>query len=124
RRTRGTTRDDPPGHRSPENQLTNSPSNPGLDREATKTPACRSHDTDLFFPGPATGGEMRRQIAQAKQICFTCPLLHPCRAWALNQPAQHLHGIWGATTQPERRLLQRQHRKTSQTAVANNALNA
>lgn len=73
---------------------------------ATETPACRSHDTDLFFPGSAAGARMHRQIAQAKQICFTCPLLHPCRAWALSQPARHLHGIWGGTTQPERRLLQ------------------
>ncbi|WP_425561552.1 IS3 family transposase, partial [Micromonospora olivasterospora] len=35
RRKRGTPRDDPPGHRTPENQLTNSPSNPGLDTWST-----------------------------------------------------------------------------------------
>ena len=32
RRIRGPTRDDPTGHRTPENQLTRSPSNPGLDK--------------------------------------------------------------------------------------------
>jgi putative transposase len=37
RRVRSPTRDDPPGHRTPENLLTNSPPNPGLDMKSSST---------------------------------------------------------------------------------------
>jgi hypothetical protein len=37
RRTRGTTRDDPPSHRNPENQIIQSPSNQGLDSSPLPT---------------------------------------------------------------------------------------
>jgi putative transposase len=42
RRTRGTTRDDPPDHRGTRNQLTNPPPNPGLDMSVASTMAVRS----------------------------------------------------------------------------------
>lgn len=79
---------------------------------ATDTPGCRGHDSNLFFPDSSAGrAEMHRQIQRAKEICLTCPLLHPCHAWAHSQPARHLYGIWGGTTQPERRKPQsRQHK--------------
>lgn len=68
--------------------------------EATETPACRGHDTNLFFPdnGPGAG----KQIAKAKAICRSCPLKVTCEEWALAQPPQHLHGVWGGLSRGQR----------------------
>lgn len=63
------------------------------------TPACDGR-TALFFP--EKGGE---GVPEAKALCRACPLLRTCRAWALQQPAQWLYGVWGGTTQYERRAL-------------------
>ncbi|MEW2386542.1 WhiB family transcriptional regulator [Micromonospora sp. NPDC047707] len=75
---------------------------------------------------PATPGRCRTrgQDPSFVSVCFACPLLNPCRAWALDQPAQRLHGIWGATTHPGRRHLRKRHRKANQTAAAGDALDA
>ncbi|XVV17772.1 RHS repeat-associated core domain-containing protein [Actinoplanes sp. CA-131856] len=48
RRTRGTTRDDPAGHRNPRNQLTNSPPNPGLDKTIASRTAGNGNLNWLF----------------------------------------------------------------------------
>jgi WhiB family transcriptional regulator, redox-sensing transcriptional regulator len=64
--------------------------------------ACRQFDTELFFPigtaGPAAG-----QIALAKAICQTCPVRTTCLDWAMRHHPQY--GIWGGTTEQERRSL-------------------
>lgn len=74
---------------------------------ATQTPACRGLDTNLFFPTLTTTGlKAHQQVAQARAVCAACPLLNPCRDWAITQPAKHLDGIWGGTTAHERKLLQ------------------
>lgn len=70
--------------------------------KTTETPACRGHDTDLFFPEQRTP-EFWKRIAEAKRVCAVCPLLEQCRGWAYAQPWQALAGIWGGTTQSERR---------------------
>lgn len=81
---------------------------------ATQTPACRGYDTDLFFPTTTTKGDTQvRQTTEAKAICFTCPLLNPCREWALSQPLRHLAGIWGGTTMRDRERLLRERRVES-----------
>lgn len=78
---------------------------------ATMTPACRGQDTDLFFPTATTDPDSRTlQIAQAKAFCSRCPLLDPCREWALRQPLARLVGIWGGTTATERKRLFREKR--------------
>lgn len=66
--------------------------------------ACLDVDPDLFFPigttGPALG-----QIDEAKRICLACPVRKRCLAWALELDAAS--GIWGGTTEDERRALRR-----------------
>jgi WhiB family transcriptional regulator, redox-sensing transcriptional regulator len=67
--------------------------------------ACVSVDPELFFP-ISESGPSRRQVAQAKEICATCPVLRSCLQYAVGRG--HLTGIWGGTTEEERQALRRQ----------------
>ena len=66
--------------------------------------ACRETDPDVFFP---TGKDdpLPRQIALAKSICNECSVVRECLQWALADPLTD--GIWGGTTQGERRAIRR-----------------
>jgi WhiB family redox-sensing transcriptional regulator len=63
---------------------------------------CRSLDPDLFFP-IGTSGASLTEIDAARRVCQGCPVLTPCLRWALD--LGHVHGIWGGTTEEERRAL-------------------
>ena len=67
--------------------------------------ACRDSAPDLFFPIGATGLALD-QIEAAKTICLGCPVRDECLEFALetNQEA----GIWGGTSEDERRHLRRE----------------
>lgn len=91
--------------------------------DATEPPACRGFDTDLFFPeATRDGGNPNVQVRAAKAICGQCPLLEPCREWAVEQ-GPYLAGVWGGTTFSERRRRPRpgaqpaQFRKTTTTST-------
>lgn len=64
--------------------------------------ACRHADPDLFFPIGDTGAALH-QIDEAKLICQSCPARTPCLAWALDHGVAA--GIWGGTTDEERRAI-------------------
>jgi WhiB family redox-sensing transcriptional regulator len=66
--------------------------------------ACLDADPDLFFPVGTTGPALD-QTDQAKRICQACPVRKRCLAWALELGAAA--GIWGGTTEDERRALRR-----------------
>ena len=66
--------------------------------------ACLRADPDLFFP-VGTAGPALRQVDEAKRICRTCPVRTPCLTWALDQG--NSSGIWGGTTEDERRAIRR-----------------
>ena len=66
--------------------------------------ACRHHDPELFFP-EGTAGPARRESDQAKQVCQACPVRTPCLDFALRYG--HAFGIWGGTTEGERRGIRR-----------------
>lgn len=59
---------------------------------------CLHFDDDLFFPGR---GE---STAEAKAICRRCPVKTPCLEYALGRGA-YCNGVWGATSQRERRKI-------------------
>lgn len=67
--------------------------------------ACRDSAPDLFFPIGATGLAID-QIEAARDVCLGCPVRRECLEFALetNQEA----GVWGGTTEDERRLMRRE----------------
>ncbi|MDX2592539.1 MULTISPECIES: WhiB family transcriptional regulator [Streptomyces] len=69
--------------------------------------ACRQEDPDLFFP-IGTTGPAQVQAQQAKKVCGHCPVREQCLDWALDT-GQSI-GIWGGTTETERRALRRRAR--------------
>jgi WhiB family redox-sensing transcriptional regulator len=68
--------------------------------------ACRDTDPDLFFPVGTTGPALE-QIASAKAVCLACEAQTACLEFAIitNQDS----GVWGGTSEEERRVLRRQH---------------
>ncbi len=66
--------------------------------------ACRDEDPELFFPVSDTG-PAARQAEQAKSICARCPVRERCLEYALDNGLDH--GVFGGTTESERRALRR-----------------
>jgi WhiB family redox-sensing transcriptional regulator len=71
--------------------------------------ACRGLDLSLFFPAKGSS------TAPAKAVCAGCPELDPCRRWALGQA--FLFGVWGGTTENERRTLRQRGAAMSEAEV-------
>ncbi len=66
---------------------------------------CRDTDPELFFP-IGTTGQALLQIDKAKEVCDECPVKVKCLDFAIetNQDS----GIWGGTSEEERRDIRRQ----------------
>lgn len=62
---------------------------------------CRGLDPALFYP------EVGTSPAAAIEVCRECPFREPCLDQAL---ANHEMGVWGATTEGERRRMRRSRR--------------
>ena len=72
-----------------------------------KRAACRGLDAEIFFPGTDDEGD----AAAAKAICAVCPVRHACLEHAL--ASREREGVWGGTTERERRRIVRQRRKSA-----------
>jgi len=70
--------------------------------------ACRGSAPGLFFPEE----HKKDTVAAAKAVCAGCPVVRPCRAWALAHPAER--GVWGGLTEAER-LAVRHHQRQKAT---------
>lgn len=81
-----------------------SPHNWSLDDRWRVRAACTAVDPDLFFPvgvtGPAVG-----QIAAAKAVCAGCEVRAECLEFAISTNQEY--GVWGGTSEEERRVLRR-----------------
>jgi WhiB family redox-sensing transcriptional regulator len=77
--------------------------------------SCRSTDPDLFFPVGTTGMALD-QIDHAKQVCTMCPVQGPCLEFALSTNQDS--GVWGGTSEDERRVLRRQWLRQRRAAAA------
>ena len=66
--------------------------------------SCRDTDPDLFFPVGTTGPALT-QIESAKRVCRGCPVRSACLEFALSTNQDS--GIWGGTSEEERRKLRR-----------------
>lgn len=67
--------------------------------------ACRGLDPDVFFP------ETEEESDTAKAICDSCDVRIACLEHALS--SREKVGVWGGTTERERRRIVRQRRRTA-----------
>lgn len=71
---------------------------------------CRGRN-DIFVLPVGSIRMGRRRIAElaepAKTICNTCPVLHPCRTWAMSTPDPAIDHVAGGLTPIERQHLRR-----------------
>jgi len=74
--------------------------------------SCRFVPPATFFPSDGVG------VEHAKQICATCPVVERCLEYALEQRIDH--GVWGGTSERQRRRILKKRRsgRTTVTAVA------
>ncbi|GAA3769916.1 WhiB family transcriptional regulator [Streptomyces coacervatus] len=72
--------------------------------------ACRHEDPDLFFPIGTTGASLM-QAEQAKAVCGRCLVRERCLRWALD--TEECLGVWGGTSEAERRALRRREQAAS-----------
>ena len=63
---------------------------------------CRDLSPAAFFPSDGLGVEL------ARRICVNCPVKEPCLDYALNHHIEH--GVWGGTSERERRRIARRRR--------------
>lgn len=73
-------------------------------RDWWRQAACREADPELFFP-VAARGPGARETARAKAVCSACRVRRQCLQYAL--ATRQLHGVWGGTSEDERRALKR-----------------
>ena len=65
--------------------------------------ACRDLPVDWFFPeqGPNAWHDLRQAVA----VCQECPVIADCLNYALQFEARALPGIWGGTSENQRRAM-------------------
>jgi len=63
---------------------------------------CRDMDPAVFFPSDGIG------VQVAQRICAECPVKTPCLEYALVNRVDH--GVWGGTSERERRRILRRRR--------------
>ena len=73
----------------------------------------KDENTSLFFPVGVTGAA-EIQIRQAKSACQDCPVLKDCLSFAITTNQEY--GVWGGTSEEERRVLRR-HWRAEQRAL-------
>lgn len=79
------------------------------DEDWRRRAACLEEDPELFFPiGDMNRGPARLQAEEAKAVCRRCEVVATCLDWALTTGQE---GVWGATTDDERRALIRGARR-------------
>ncbi|MHB8671244.1 MAG: WhiB family transcriptional regulator [Acidimicrobiales bacterium] len=66
--------------------------------------ACRSSSPELFFPAGATGMAVS-DMEEAKAVCSGCVVRRECLDFALATNQEF--GVWGGTTEEDRRTLRR-----------------
>ena len=64
---------------------------------------CRNHPPATFFPSDGVG------VDRARRICSTCPKTAMCLEYALVNRIDH--GVWGGTSERERRRILKRRRK-------------
>jgi WhiB family redox-sensing transcriptional regulator len=66
---------------------------------------CRGRPAADFFPSDGVG------VERARQICAECPVCTRCLEYALAERIDH--GVWGGTSERQRRRLQKARREAA-----------
>lgn len=77
-------------------------------RDWRTSAACRTADPELFFPVSSVG-PAQEDIAEAKAVCGSCQVRRQCLQFAL--ATHQMYGVWGGTTEEERRTRVREQRE-------------
>jgi WhiB family transcriptional regulator, redox-sensing transcriptional regulator len=80
--------------------------------------ACAKADPELFFPISHSGPALQ-QVTTAKAVCARCRIQPECLRYALD--AGSIQGVWGGTTEEERRRLIRRERRARVSALPGHA---
>lgn len=70
---------------------------------------CRNYPPGAFFPSDGVG------VDAARQICEGCPVKGACLEYALANRIDH--GVWGGSSERERRRILRQRRQDAAARV-------
>lgn len=84
-----------------------SPKSWDANAEWRREAACRDLDPNAFFIVGVTGPAIP-QLAAAKAVCRGCPVQQACLDFAITTNQEF--GVWGGTSEDERRALRRQWR--------------
>ena len=76
-----------------------------MDTEWMTRGNCNEVAPSTFFPSDGVGVDV------ARKICENCPVKSPCLEYALLNRIDH--GVWGGTSERERRRILRQRRTTA-----------
>src|ERR1700753_2106875 len=81
----------------------------GVDTSWMAEGKCRELPPETFFPSDGVGVEI------ARRICAECPQKSPCLEYALRNGIDH--GVWGGTSERERRRIPRRRRLAAEAVL-------
>jgi len=87
----------------------------GIGTDWRENAACADINPDLFFPVGVTGPAVS-QIAAAKAVCARCVVSSACLDYAITTNQEY--GVWGGTSEEERRTLRRAWRARQRRAAS------
>jgi WhiB family redox-sensing transcriptional regulator len=70
-----------------------------IDRDWDKDALCAEVGDEIFYP------ERGSSPKEAKSVCASCSVRPECLEYSLRFPYQEDHGVWGGTTEGDRRIL-------------------
>lgn len=76
---------------------------------------CRDTDPELFFP-VGTTGQALLQLSKAKETCDQCTVKVECLQFAIDTNQDS--GVWGGTSEDERRAIRRQIAARHRSSIA------
>lgn len=78
---------------------------------------CRDLDPELFFPPlePEASDQRQARERTAKAVCAACRVRSECLTWALRNHERL--GVWGGTTERERRMLASSRQRRQEAAA-------
>ena len=71
---------------------------------------CAEEPPSLFFPSDGVGVDV------ARKVCVDCPVKETCLEYALEHRIDH--GVWGGTSERERRRILRSRRIAARSTVS------